>query len=169
MIISARSSVTASRGATLLVALVLLFILTLLAVSEVQFNSSETHMAANFADAQAAFQSAEGALNQAINFVHSGNYTPSTFLANTNGLYLSVPSNPPLWTTVNWSSASAVIQNYQGYSKAKAAYMIEQLPSVIQPGQSMRAMSLVFRITARALGPSGNSPVMLQCTVLVPQ
>ena len=157
------------QGFTLIVALILLLILTVVAVTQVSFNTMVTRIATNSADALVAFQTAEGALNQAANQLLASTYTPSNFISNSNGLYLFNANNAPLWTTVNWSSAGAVISSYQGNSNAQGAYIIEQLPSVTMPGQNMSKPTLIYRITARAVGASGNGLIILQATVQVPQ
>lgn len=70
---------------------------------------------------------------------------------------------------MNWSSSSSVISSFQGYSNSQAGYIIEQLPSIIQPGQNIKSPTYVYRITARSLGASGNTSVMLQSTVQIQQ
>lgn len=157
------------KGSTLIVALILLVILTVLAVSEVSFNTILTRVAANSSDALVAFNTAEGALSQATTRLLAGTYSTSNFVSNSNGLYLLAPGNAPLWTTVNWSSSATAMQSYQGNSSATAAYIIEQLPSVTLPGQSMAKPTSIYRITARAVGSSGSSPVILQTIIQIPQ
>lgn len=151
-------------GSVLIITLIVLLMLTVMAVAEISVNSTQTHVATNTADAQIAFQTAEGALNEATNNLLANQYPLSGFLSNANGLY-QMQNNAPLWTTVDWSSAGAVIMSFQGQSGAQAAFIIELLPSVPKPGQSMASPSPVYRITARAVGASGSSPVILQNTV----
>ncbi|MFC5474695.1 pilus assembly PilX family protein [Paraherbaspirillum soli] len=155
------------RGSVLITTTILVLMLTMMALAALSLNSTQTRIATNAADAQVAFQAAEGALNQAINNVLAGNYAAGGFLANTKGLYLFSASSAPLWSSVDWTSSSAVIQSFQGGSSAPAAFIIEQLPSVIRPGQNMKTPAQIYRITARAVGASGNSPVVLQSTVQI--
>lgn len=157
------------RGAVLLITIMLMLMLTVLGLGLVSLNSTQTRIATNSGDVQIAFQTAEGALNQAQSNLLAGNYSASNFLANSNGLYVFNPASAAVWNTVNWASNSAVIQSFQGGSKAPAAYIIEQLPSVILPGQSLKKPTSTFRVTARAVGPSGGAPVMLQSTVQIQQ
>ena len=156
-----------NKGSVLIITLLVLLALTVIAVSEVSFNSTQTRIATNTADVQVAFQTAQGALNDATNNLLAGTYTNASFIANANGLYLFNPNNPPLWTTVNWTDNAAVITSFQGSSNTQAAYIIELLPSVIQGGQNDNTPTNVYRITVRAVGASGNSPVILQSTVQV--
>ncbi|MCX7117848.1 MAG: pilus assembly protein [Legionellales bacterium] len=159
------TSRTTPRGSALIVTLLMLLMLTVLAVSEVSLNSTQTRIATNSADVQVAFQTAEGALNAAINNVLANPSPASSFIAKTNGLYLYDPTSAPLWTTINWSSTNAVISSFQGNSNAQSAYFVELLPSVLKGGQNNNTPTWIYRITVRAVGASGGSPVILQSTV----
>lgn len=156
-------------GSTLIVTLVLLFILTIIAVRAVSFNSILTRVASNSGDALVSILTTEGAINQGITDILKGTYSANRFISNTNGLYTFNPNNPAMWTSLNWTSSSAAIQGYQGDSGIKAAYIIEQLPSVTLPGQSMKKPTLVYRITARGVGASGGTPIIIQAIIQVPQ
>lgn len=158
-----------SRGSVLILALVLLIMLTLMAVTEMSINTVETRVATNSADQQVAFQTTEGAINEATNNLLAGLYSNGSFMSNANGLYLFDPTTPPLWTTIDWNSSSAVIKSFKGSSIAQSSYIIEQLPSIIQGGQSMNSPAYVYRITARGVGASGNAVVVLQTTVQIQQ
>lgn len=155
------------QGYILLMTLVFLIILSVLALTEVSLNSTQTHIAANATDSEISFEKTEGALNEAINYVLNGTYSANAFQQNSNGLYVLDPTTPPLWTTVNWSSSAAVIHSFQGNSNSQASYIIEQLPSVIQPGQNMKMPTYIYRITARSTGASGNTVILLQSTIQI--
>jgi len=157
------------QGSVLILTLLLMVMLTIIAVTQVNFNSTQTHIATNTADEQVAFQTAEGALNEGINNLIAGNFPTASFLSNSNGLYYFNQNNAPIWATVDWTNTSAVILSFQGNSSAQAAYMIEQLPSVIIPGQNTSSPTQVFRITAHGVGASGSSPVTLQSTLELQQ
>ncbi|QRX84115.1 PilX N-terminal domain-containing pilus assembly protein [Glaciimonas sp. PAMC28666] len=157
------------RGAVLLITVMLVLMLTILALGLVALNSTQTRIATNSADVQIAFQTAEAALNQAQSNLLAGNYPAANFQSNNNGLYLFNPANPPLWTTILWSGATTVIPSFQGNSKSAAAFFIELLPSVVLPGQNMKKVTRVYRVTARAVGASGGAPVLLQATVQIQQ
>lgn len=161
------SSLTREKGSILVISLLLMLSLTIIAVSQVSFNSTQSRIAANTADSHVAFQTAEGAINEAINNLLAGSYATASFLSNTNGLYFYNASAAPLWTTINWTSNSAVISSFQGSSSAQAVFFIELLPSVIKRGQNSNVPTQVYRITARAVGGSGNTSIILQTTVQV--
>ena len=162
-------SQTKQKGYILLMTLIMLVMLTVLAVSEVSLNTGQTRVAANASDSEISFEKTEGSINQAINLLLKGTYTATSFAQNSNGLYTFNPNTAPLWTTVNWTSNAAVINSFQGESGSQASYIIEQLPSVIQPGQNMKNPTSVYRITARSLCASGNTSIMLQTTVQLGQ
>ena len=168
--VSSRSS---QRASVLITTLILLIMLTVLALGMLSLNTTQTRIATNTADAQQAYQTAEGALNQASLNVQSGSYAMADFLANTNGLYLFDSATAALWTTLTdagagtggWSDAASAIQCTTCGASTNASYIIEYLPPVAVPGSGPKR---AYRITAHATGISGNSPVMLQGTVLTP-
>lgn len=157
----------AQKGYVLLMALILLIALTVLALTEVSLNSTQTRIAANATDTEISFEKTEGALNEAINYLLNGTYSANDFLQNGNGLYVLDPTAAPLWKTVDWSSTAAVIKSFQGNSNSQSSYIIEQLPSVIRPGQNMKTPTFIYRITARSLGTNGNTALLLQSTILI--
>lgn len=157
------------QGSVLIITLLLMLMLTIMAVAQVSYNSTQTHITSNTADEQIAFQTAEGALNEATNNLLAGNFQASGFLANTKGLYLFNPNNAPVWTSVNWTDTNAVIMSFQGNSNAQAAYLIEQLPAVVRPGQNAHFTAQVYRVTAHAIGATTNSSVILQNTIQLQQ
>ena len=159
------SSRASQRASVLIMTMILLIMLTVLALALISLNTTQTRIATNSADAQEAYQTAEGALNLAAGNLQAGNYLLSDFIANTNGLYTFSAGAAPIWTTVAWSSASGAVQCTTCGASTKAAYVIEYLPAVNVPGYWPKR---AYRITARALGISGKSPVMLQSTVLTP-
>ncbi len=158
------SSRSSQRASVLITTMILLIMLTMLALALVSLNTTQTRIATNSADAQEAYQTAEGAIAQAATNLQAGNYTLASFVANTNGLYTLNTAAAPIWTTVNWSNTGAIQCTTCGAS-THAAYIIEYLPPVIVPGSGPRH---AYRITARALGISGKSPVTLQSTILTP-
>jgi len=159
------------RGVVLIATAVLLVILTVIALAGVSMISTQTRVATNSADVQVAYQTAEAALSDAQNQLIAGSFVPSAFAQNNGGLYVFDPSAPPVWSDAHlWLPANAskvLTSNFQGGSSSAPAYVIEQMPSVIKPGQDMKRPTQVYRITARATGRSGNAPVVLQSTVQI--
>ncbi|MFI4918518.1 MAG: pilus assembly protein PilX [Legionellales bacterium] len=156
------------RGYVLLITLVMLIVLTLLALTEAVLNTTQTRVAANATDSEVSFEKTEAALNEAIDYLFNGTYASANFLQNNNGLYIFNVNASPLWTTINWSGP-AVINSFAGGTGSQASYIIEQLPSVIQPGQNMQTPTNIYRITARSVGANGNSSILIQTTVQIQQ
>lgn len=163
----------AQRGSVLIITILLLLMLTVLGIGAMSLNTTQTRIATNSADAQVAFQTAEGALNQAQALLSVSGYDHKAFPAGTPGFYAFAAANPARWTTVDWTSSSAVL-SFQGNARNPGAYIIEQLGSTPIPGYSMSLKNNVpqtvnwnYRITAVATGASGGSQVMLQTTAQI--
>ncbi|MBS0444970.1 MAG: pilus assembly protein PilX [Proteobacteria bacterium] len=159
-----------ARGVVLITTAVLLVVLMILALAGVSMISTQTRVATNSADVQVAYQAAEGALATAQNQLIAGTIPATDFVANAHGYYRFDTSGvqPPVWSDASiWSDAGKVVQGTLGNAAGALgyAYVIEQLPPVIRPGQAMNRPTQVYRITARATGRSGNAPVVLQSTV----
>jgi type IV pilus assembly protein PilX len=156
----------AQRGFVLITVLLLVVLMTVLAIAIVSLNTNQTRIATNAADSQISFQTAEGALNQGVQAVLNGTYSSTQYASNTAGLYTyNAAAAAPLWTTVSWGSSSAVITAFQGNASAPAAYIIEQMPSVIKPGYDTKNPTYVYRITARGVGASSNTVTILQTLI----
>lgn len=167
----ARIPLRSEQGSVLLISIILILALIIVTLGMFNLGSTQTKIATNSADSQIAFQTAEGALAQAEANILAGNFTTSSFAAGQAGLYIFNPANAPLWTTVDWSSSGAVMSSFTGNSRTASAVIIEFLPPYIVPGQSQNSQrqTFAYRITARAVGASGGSPVVLQSTVQVQQ
>lgn len=155
-------------GYILLLTMILLTMITVLALANVSLNTTQTRIAANATDTEMSLEKTEGALNEAINKLMNGTYTAANFLQNNSGLYILDVDNPPTWTTIKWSDSASVINSFQGDTNSQASYIIEKLPSVSTPGQSMNKVTNVYRITARSVGANG-SVIMLQNTLQIQQ
>lgn len=157
--------VNRNHGGVLITTIILLVMLTTLSLAMVSLNTTQTRIATNSADAQVSYQTAEGALNQAAANLQAGNYSLTDFIGNANGLYTYSSNSASIWTTVNWGNASGAIQCTSCGLSPTAAYVIEYLPPVLVPGTGPKK---AYRITARAVGVGGSSPVILQANVLTP-
>jgi type IV pilus assembly protein PilX len=156
------------KGYVLLMTLMMLLALTLLALSEATLNITQTRVAANATDSAVSFEKTEAVTNEALNLLFNGTYAASSFVQNNNGRYLFNINANPLWTTINWTG-TGVINSFNGGTGSQASYFIEQLPSVIKPGQDMNVPTNIYRITARSLGANGNSSILIQTTVQILQ
>jgi len=160
------------QGFVLVTAIILVLLITILALSMVSLNSTQTRIATNAADSQVAFQTAEAALHQAEDSLISGSISIPSPCGSISvaGVYCAPSAtSTPLWASVNWTSTTAAVQTgFTGSSSRQGAYIIEQLPVTTTPiGCTQNVGNKVswFRITARAVGASGQSPVMLQSVI----
>lgn len=152
------------RGVTLIVALIFLAILMLLGVTVAQTSVMEERMAGNTRDRDMAFQAAEAALQAAgvalaaLPKDGSGNIT-TAFDGSTAGYIAYDPAtdgNADYWSGYAWSSASqtATAADHLENVADSPRFVIEKLPDV--------ATAQRFRVTARGVGNSANTVVILQ-------
>lgn len=172
-----RTRRTGQEGVALLIGLVLLIVLSLTALVAMQLVANQNRIAANAWGSDMGRATAEAALGYSETQLLNGAVLED-FASNTNGAYTFDPFDVPqwgqpafAWTGSNVLGGGSVFNNSQ-YPKSTAAVVIEQLPSVAAPGQSLCSSSYgcnggmlqVFRVTAKAVGPDGKLPVMVQDT-----
>lgn len=170
-----------SRGAVLVVALILLLVLTLIGITAARLQTAQEGMARNDDNEQLALQSAEAALRdgQAIIALHGA----GDFLADNNGLYnLSQElqtSSASVADTINWNSPGTQSMHYSGaalgsvpQSPQPAQIVIESLPPVSVPGSPLNGSAYgmnpqwqVYRVTAHAEGGDSSANVTLQTII----
>jgi type IV pilus assembly protein PilX len=153
---------TQESGSSLVVALVILLVLTVLGIFAMQVTALEERMAGNLRDRELAFQAAEAALREGEAFLRTANLPPFN---ETNGLYQ--PLDPatnfvPLWATINWSdpNASRAYGGQLSRVSAQPRYIIEELPAIADQPAKIR----FYRITARGVGGTTTAVVFLQTT-----
>lgn len=157
------------RGVALFVSLVLLLILTIIGVSAVQTTTLEIRMARNEHDTMLAFQAAESALRDAEQelFVAVANpYMPVADIGNVqnwrvNGVWAVNGASTPAGTPIPGAAEDP-------------RYLIEYAGPVLRPenafqlddpyGNGVVDRVEMFQITARGVGGSTNTSVMLQST-----
>lgn len=169
------------RGAAMVIALIMLLVLTLLATASGRMTLMEERMTGNTQDRGIAFQVAEAGLRAGE--IQAQLPVLPDFDINRNGLYVpAAPNATPRWKAVNWTNpndvmlyqnaanAPALLNNPPGsLSGASVSLLVEQLPRVATPGESLVADDSVddamfFRVTSRGVGVSGNAAVTLQTT-----
>lgn len=162
-------------GAVLVVALIFMLVIMILGLAGSMQARLRMHIASNSLSSQIALQSAEATLKQSYIAMLNGNFDGASFSSNSNGYYQLSTSSAPIWqqnisTASFWTNTSKAIQGFQGSSQYPAAYVVEKLPNVIAPGQSAGnagnygqiSNGATFRVTTWAVGPQGQSPVILQ-------
>jgi type IV pilus assembly protein PilX len=165
------------NGVALFISLVLLLVLTIAGVSAVQTTTLEERMARNSHDAMMAFQSAESALRQAETWMEANVNSTAIFNdAGTNGLWTAAEfDEDDRWTNAGvWSGAASVQVPVSVPDVAEQPrYIIEWLATVERTEgaamlnssyQSVSDRIEIFRVTARGVGGSANSQVVLQST-----
>ena len=147
-------SMAAERGATLIVALVMLLLMTVIGVAGIQGVILQDRMAGNLQDYKLAFQAAEAALSE-------GEKEGQNFNSSLAGHYatpLTESPDPTLWRDqVDWGSGDS--QQYSGNVAGVAApprYIIEELTF----GSDGRVEKI--RVTARGTGGRSSTNVILQ-------
>ncbi len=170
------------RGAVLVMALLMLFVLTLIGVSSINTTTMEEKMSGNTLNRHLAFQAAESVLREAEKFIQAAIIIPTAQFsdAGLGGLYTlgngpsSTEAVDPAWWTANNTVDYADTQ--QGI-KTQPQYVIKYLGSSTQTaptninllgggsgggGGNAQAPIHSYRITARGTGASDNAVVVLQ-------
>lgn len=158
----------------MVIALVMLLILTLLATASARMTLMEERMTGNTQDRSIAFQVAEAAL-RAGEEQATVPVLPD-FSVNQAGLYTpAAPGASPVWVAVDWADDNDVLVYEEladapgPLADAMATYVVEKLPKVATPGESLAVDTTIdegtfFRITSRGTGVGGNAAVTLQTT-----
>jgi type IV pilus assembly protein PilX len=158
----------------MVIALVMLLVLTLLATASARMTLLEERMTGNTQDRNVAFQAAEAGLRAG----EAEAQVPvlPVFDDNKEGLYVpAAAGNLPVWRQVDWTDPADVLISAEladapgPLADASVSYVIEQLPRVATPGETLAADATVdeatfYRVTSRGVGVSGNAIVTLQTT-----
>lgn len=174
------------NGVVLIMAIVILFAMTLIGITSMNTTSLEERIASNYRDKQVAFQAAEAALRQGERDVRTSSntaFTTANYQTNcTNGLCDCGDKNTgcvnywvddvPTKTDVAWNISTT----HRTYSSAlagvstKAKYIVE-FTGYICPTTAACTPAAgdpkMFRITSLATGRTNSSKVMLQSTFQV--
>lgn len=171
---SFRATPKRQAGAAMAIGLILLLVLTLLSVGAMQSAVLEERMGGNFRDHNLAFQAAETATQIAQQRLQSGTQTGFNC---TGGFYPAndancdgAADNLPVWRSVNWGNGSAQVSSASGIVMAGLASLPQYIVEEIQPGSvgesNVAIESGIYRITARGVGGSAATVVMLQSTYI---
>lgn len=101
------------RGATLLIALVMLIVMTLLGLSSIRSASMQERMGANLYDRSLAFQAVESALREAEARISAG-----TVITNSNGFYCPPNGVPPSCATLGPSATESALPETESETPA---------------------------------------------------
>ena len=163
------------RGATLIVSLIILLILTLLGVTAMQSSTMEERMAGNINDRNLAFQAAESALRTGEAWLQSfGALLPIANDSASNGIY--TVDTPPAnwWTGTGPATPPQVAGGTFSALATQPRYIIEERAYV--EGASLRIGSdpegggfNVYRVRSRGTGGTDAATVLLESTYAVPE
>ena len=134
------------RGATLIITLVMLVLITLLCVSTIRSTTVDEKLAGNSRDRDRALQAAEAAVRQCLSQLKNSTYggaklAPTAFSATPN------------WE-VTWTDSNSTQVSIDSTLSSQPRCMVEEL------GTGTGS----YRVTGRAFGASQTTLVMLQAT-----
>lgn len=167
------------HGVVLIVCLVFLALLTLMAVSGMDNSVTEERMASNMQDYNQAFEAAEAALEQGEAWLGAQIRLPSSNAAGTADVWTAngpdATNNGIGWwleRDAEWWTENGIAASGVGEVAAPPRFVIEEIFTSTD-GQSLAIGTgeltqtrVLHRVTARAVGSSGNSEVMLQSTYI---
>ncbi len=157
------------QGVTLLTALMLLFIITLLTLNSVNTTLLDSKIASNLRDSDFSFQTAEITLKEAEKYLHTTE--PLPIFNDTNGLLPYEPettrilADDSVWDSVSHTEVSLPTIFHIA---TPPEYVIEQLPSTGNNGTLEAGTpheNAYYRVTAKSKGATGNSVVVLQTVI----
>lgn len=155
------------RGATLIVGIIFLLVLTIIGLAGMEVTGLEEKMAGNMRDRNMSFQSAEAALRDGEDYLESIVVLPA--FDGSQGLWELPADGTKRWDTVDWGSSTAV-RSYSGpgFSElaSSSSYIIENLAAAgssdsLEVGVPTDTKSF-YRVTSRAVGQTSSSVVILQ-------
>lgn len=155
------------RGITLVMGLIFLAVLTLLSVTAMRGTLLEERMAGNSRDRDLAFQSAELAL-RAGEQVLRGAVLPAFSLGTATTPRIAAGTQQDYWaTTHDWVNQSTAVAAAPANTVAAPSYVIEQLNVASGAGGGGLGFGALgesgtYRVTARGVGQTANTVVILQ-------
>jgi len=159
------------RGATLIVCLIILVVITFMGVSSIQDTTMEEKMAGNMKNRNMAFQGAESALRAGEVYLDSTPILPN--FNGSGGLFSQFDGTntpPNQWNATQWGASAAAFSVYSSANLDQLAseplVVIEKLDALTpepskEAGQAKDSDDY-YRVTARAVGGTSTSVVILQ-------
>ena len=164
---SATAKPRVQRGVVLIIALVLLVVISLLAVTSLRNAGSNAMLAGNVRTTELATQAADIALRHcessvlALMTLAAGG--ASSYVTSFNASHILAPSDPPKWQNMAfWDGSGSTVfvlplslLNLPGISvtyKRAAECMVEPVP-VVTSGSAVVSTTPSFVVTARGFGP----------------
>ncbi|MGY4830734.1 pilus assembly PilX family protein [Sphaerotilaceae bacterium SBD11-9] len=144
----------------MVVALIMLVLIVMISATTIRSSTMDEKMAGNSRDRNRAFQAAELALRSCLTRIQDGSYTGTspTQLSPATGTAVQVWEDPSNWTSDVNSVAVTVSADGGGLSAAPRC-LFEAWPVA-----NAAIGGLNYRVTARAVGGSEQTVVILQAT-----
>ena len=148
------------QGATLIITLVMLVLITLVSVSTIRTSTMDEKMAGGARDRDKALQAAEAAVQLCLKKVEGNTVLPALQLVP------KTATNPPWWEpAANWASASGVSEEVVLSTTGTAADAgLAQWPRCMY---ELLGAAGSYRVTGRAVGGASSTEVILQATYSV--
>jgi type IV pilus assembly protein PilX len=140
----------AQRGATLIITLVMLTLITLVCVSTIRSTTIDEKMAGNTRDRDRALQAAEGVIRQCLAKVRNSTYTGPTLTP------VTAPGLQNWEVDANWSNTNSIVA-----SPTIDSTLASQPRCMVE---ALGAGTGSYRVTGRAVGGSSLTVVILQAT-----
>ena len=144
-------------GVVLVIGLIMLLLMTLIGVTAMSVNGLEEKMTGNYRDRNIAFQAAEATLLEAEKFILAKN-VDATVYTGSGGLLNLTDSEPTNFFKITWSDTNSVKTSNSFASQ----FGLTQNPRYIIKRISQNGSVNYFRITARAVGRSPGTQIILQ-------
>lgn len=170
------------RGSALIIALVILMVMTLIGLTSMNTSIMEERMAGSMFNRNLGFQAAESALRQGEAWIASQDPLPDVSNDGSSGIWdiraadPDTSNNVAWWNEQNatwWGSNAVAIASSSSDAEwitgvaAQPAYLIEELPPVpesLEVGKSVDEKDIYLQVTARGVGGTTSSVVLLQST-----
>lgn len=154
-------------GVALITGLIFMVVLTLLALAAMRTTTLEERMAGNARDRDLAFQSAEAALRAGEQVV-SGAALPAFALGTPLTPRIAAGTLTTYWQNTHpWATQSVATGWQPAGASAAPQYVVEDMGASVGGGGGSLAFSALnedgmYRVTARGVGSSANTVVILQ-------
>ncbi len=160
-----------NRGATLVISLVMLLMLTLISVASMQTTAFEDKMATNMSDLEYAFQSTEAALREGEAWLDNLAVEPEqeSTCSTKPCVLLPDPLRYPEDFGLTWWQTIGTAYNGPTLNAVPTSpiYLIEYsrfVPDTLVSGQNTSAGIFYYRVVARGTGRSDDAVVILEST-----
>jgi len=153
------------QGATLIVAMIFMVVISIIALAGMEVTGLEERMAGNMRERNIAFQATEAALIEAESYLANTALLPD--FDDSDGLYRVRDDGQKTWLMNGVWGVSTAVRTYSGNIDGLAAppeFIIENLLASNKSLDTTKTVNTqqFYRVTARAVGQTNSSVVMLQ-------